>query len=91
MVSIDMRTGERIWTADIGSIETPWVLGDFIFVVTLDGQVVCLSSAQGRVRWVSQLRLLKTPMIAKGVSIGRGRCWQAAKFMSLFDRRNAGT
>ena len=23
MVSIDMRTGERIWTADIGSIETP--------------------------------------------------------------------
>ena len=82
MVSIDMRTGERIWTADIGSIETPWVLGDFIFVVTLDGQVVCLSSAQGRVRWVSQLPAFEDPMIAKGVSIGRGRCWQAAKFMS---------
>ena len=61
MVSIDMRTGERIWTADIGSIETPWVLGDFIFVVTLDGQVVCLSSAQGRVRWVSQLPAFEDP------------------------------
>ena len=61
MVSIDMRTGERIWTADIGSIETPWVLGDFILVVTLDGQVVCLSSAQGRVRWVSQLPAFEDP------------------------------
>ena len=61
MVSIDMRTGERIWTADIGSIETPWVLGDFIFVVTLDGQVVCLSSGQGRVRWVSQLPAFEDP------------------------------
>jgi outer membrane protein assembly factor BamB len=61
MVSIDMRTGERIWTTDIGSIETPWVLGDFIFVITLDGQLVCLSSAQGRVRWVSQLPAFEDP------------------------------
>ena len=61
MVSIDMRTGERIWTTDIGSIETPWVLGDFIFVISLDGQLVCLSSAQGRVRWVSQLPAFEDP------------------------------
>ena len=61
MVSIDMRTGERIWTADIGSIETPWILGDFILVLTMDGQLVCLSSAQGRVRWVSQLPAFEDP------------------------------
>lgn len=53
--AIDMRTGERVWTADVGSIETPWVIGDFILVMSLDGDLVCLSREQGRVRWVASL------------------------------------
>lgn len=52
MIALDIRTGERIWTADIGSAETPWVMGDYILVMTLEGQVICLSREQGRVRWV---------------------------------------
>ncbi|MBE8191011.1 MAG: PQQ-binding-like beta-propeller repeat protein [Alphaproteobacteria bacterium] len=52
MISLDIRTGERIWTADIGSAETPWVMGDYILVMSLEGQVICLSREQGRVRWV---------------------------------------
>ena len=53
--AIDVRTGERIWTADVGSIETPWVIGDFVLVMSLDGDLVCLSREQGRVRWVASL------------------------------------
>lgn len=54
--AIDLRTGERIWTTDVGSIETPWVLGEFVLLVSLDGQVICLSRDNGRVRWISQLQ-----------------------------------
>jgi len=55
MVAIDLRTGRRIWDQDIGSIQTPWVAGNFVFVVTSDAQVVAMSRDNGRVRWVRQL------------------------------------
>jgi outer membrane protein assembly factor BamB len=56
MVSIDMRSGERSWEADVAGVSTPWVAGDFGFVTTVDGQVACISLTDGRVRWVSQLQ-----------------------------------
>ncbi len=55
MVSIDIRTGERVWMSEFTSIETPWVAGDNIYLVTVDAEVVCLTRNQGRVRWVKQL------------------------------------
>ena len=55
MVAIDLRSGGRVWEQDIASVQSPWVAGDFLFVVTLEGQVVCLSRLDGRVRWVRQL------------------------------------
>jgi len=56
MVAIDMRSGERSWEADVASINTPWVAGNFAFVTTVDGQVACLALGDGRVRWVAQLQ-----------------------------------
>ncbi|MEQ9641104.1 MAG: PQQ-binding-like beta-propeller repeat protein [Alphaproteobacteria bacterium] len=56
MVAIDARTGERIWDLDIAGIETPWVAGEFIYVVTTSAEVVCVSRRDGRVRWVTQLQ-----------------------------------
>lgn len=55
MVSIDLRTGERVWTRDIAGVQTPWVAGDFIFLVTTKQEVVALSRRDGRVRWIRQL------------------------------------
>ncbi|WP_374444605.1 PQQ-binding-like beta-propeller repeat protein [Stella sp.] len=55
MVAIDLRTGNRIWEQEIGSLESPWVAGDFIYVLTPDSEVVCLSRGDGRIRWVRPL------------------------------------
>lgn len=54
-VAIDVRSGERIWTADVGSIETPWAMGDYVLIMGLDGKLICLSREQGRVRWIADL------------------------------------
>lgn len=59
MVSIDLRTGERIWTRNISGVQTPWVAGDFIYLITLDGEIAALSRRDGRIRWVTQLRRYK--------------------------------
>lgn len=55
MVAIDVRSGERVWTADVGSIEMPWVTGDSVIVITTDAEIVSLTRSLGRVRWVNQL------------------------------------
>jgi outer membrane protein assembly factor BamB len=55
MVSIDLRTGQRIWEQDIGGTEGPWVAGDFIFVISNDSELICLTRRDGRVRWVQEL------------------------------------
>ncbi|MEO1017310.1 MAG: PQQ-binding-like beta-propeller repeat protein, partial [Pseudomonadota bacterium] len=31
MASLDLRRGTRVWDADITSIETPWVAGDYVY------------------------------------------------------------
>ena len=56
MAAFDLRTGERLWDRDIVGVETPWVAGNFLFIVTTLAEVVCLSRDDGRIRWVQQLQ-----------------------------------
>ncbi len=55
MVAIDIRTGERIWDQDIAGVQSPWIAGDFLFVLTTANDLVCLSRREGRIRWVRAL------------------------------------
>jgi len=55
MVALNARTGARVWDQLIGGTETPWLAGDFIFLITNEAEVVCLWRRDGRVRWVLPL------------------------------------
>ncbi|HTS91873.1 MAG TPA: PQQ-binding-like beta-propeller repeat protein [Stellaceae bacterium] len=55
MVAIDLRTGDRIWEQDIGGSYSPWVAGDFLYVLTNDSDLVCLTRKEGRIKWVLDL------------------------------------
>lgn len=55
LVSIDIRTGERVWTIDVGGTQRPWVAGDYVYVITDNAKVLCVRRADGRVRWIRQL------------------------------------
>ena len=61
MVAIDQRTGRRIWEADLGGVEQPWIAGDFAYVVTSGAVVVCLTTREGLIRWVTPLQLYDDP------------------------------
>jgi outer membrane protein assembly factor BamB len=56
MAAIDLRRGLRVWEQEIGGIDMPWVAGNFIYVLTNDSQVICLTRDRGQIRWVHQLR-----------------------------------
>lgn len=60
-VSIDLRTGERVWTRDVPGVQTPWVSGDYIFLVTTDQEVVGMSRRDGRIHWLTKLDRWEDP------------------------------
>jgi len=55
MAAITLSTGDRAWSRDVGGIQTPWVAGDFIYVLSSDQRLLCLTRKEGRVKWVHQL------------------------------------
>jgi outer membrane protein assembly factor BamB len=59
MAAINLSTGDRSWSRDIGGIQTPWAAGDFIYVLSTDQQVICLTRKEGRVKWIHQLSRYK--------------------------------
>lgn len=61
MVSIDLRTGERAWTRDIGGVQTPWVAGDFLFLLTNSQELIAVSRRDGRIRWITPMPRWEDP------------------------------
>jgi len=55
LVAIDSRTGTRVWQREIGSAQTPWVVGNHIFVTSTEGELVALGRDDGAIRWVYKL------------------------------------
>ncbi len=72
MIGIDVRTGDRKWDQDLATLQTPWVAGDFIYLVTTDGELVCLSRQTGLIRWVRALGKFEDPEDKTGLIVWSG-------------------
>jgi len=55
MAAIDKERGGRVWDNSLGGTQMPWVAGDFIYVLTNDSEIVCLSRIDGRIKWITAL------------------------------------
>ncbi len=55
MVALELSTGQRLWEQNFAGISTPWIAGEWLFVVTDDAKLVCLSRSNGKARWIAQL------------------------------------
>lgn len=56
MASYELVTGQRLWELNVAGISTPWVAGEWLFVVTDDAKLLCVARATGKIRWISQLK-----------------------------------
>ncbi|MDX1483013.1 MAG: PQQ-binding-like beta-propeller repeat protein [Alphaproteobacteria bacterium] len=56
MVALSLASGTRVWQQAIGATETPWVAGDFIYLVSNDNVLLCVSRRDGRIVWGRSLR-----------------------------------
>jgi outer membrane protein assembly factor BamB len=60
-VAIDERTGVRVWEQEIGGVDTPWPVGDFVFELTNDNELVALARRDGRIYWTAPLARYEDP------------------------------
>ncbi len=56
-----LRTGNRIWERRVGSTETPWIAGNWLFLVTTEAELAAMDRRQGLVRWVKALQRFEDP------------------------------
>jgi outer membrane protein assembly factor BamB len=61
MVAVELITGQRVWELNVAGISTPWVAGEWVFVVTDRAQLLAISRASGKIRWISQLPGFRRP------------------------------
>lgn len=61
LVAIDLHTGRRLWEREVAGSQTPWLAGDWMFIVTLDQRAAALDSRTGTVAWVANLPRYKNP------------------------------
>ncbi len=72
MVSIDLRSGRRIWDKEIGGLSNPWVAGDYIFLLTNDAEVVAISRESGSIYWVQTLPQYEDPKTKDNTIVWNG-------------------
>ena len=58
-IALDLRSGRRLWERDVAAADTPWVAGDWVFLLTTGAEVACLGRDDGRVRWIASLQRFK--------------------------------
>lgn len=59
--AIDLQRGIRIWDQEIAGRQTPWLAGDFLYLVSSESELVCLSADDGGIRWVTQMPKFEDP------------------------------
>ena len=61
LVAIDIRSGVRIWEQEIAGTSTPWLVGDYLYIMTTTNSLVCIQTIDGRVRWVQSVPVYLDP------------------------------
>ena len=61
IAALELKTGTRLWDTNYGGSQAPWVAGDYVYVLTTDQELLCLTRDAGKVRWVTQLPKYEDP------------------------------
>jgi outer membrane protein assembly factor BamB len=56
MASYELVSGQRIWEINIAGISTPVSAGEWVFVMTDEGKLLCVARSSGKIRWISKLQ-----------------------------------
>ena len=84
MAAYELLTGQRIWELTLAGISTPSVVGEWVFTLTDDAQLLAIQRSSGRIRWLTQLDRWRDaedregPIFWTGPVLASGRLWIAS-------------
>lgn len=84
MAAYELLTGQRIWELTLAGISTPTVVGEWVFTLTDDAQLLAIQRNTGRIRWLTQLERWRDaddregPIFWTGPVLASGRLWIAS-------------
>lgn len=55
LISLDLRTGRRLWEREVATDQTPSIVGDWVFIVSAEQQIAAIGRTDGAVAWLTQL------------------------------------
>ncbi len=61
LAASDIKTGKRMWEQQISGGQSPWIAGDFMYVISNKNELVCLHARSGGIKWIKQLITYKNP------------------------------
>lgn len=56
MTAIDLATGQRVWQAELGGVQQPWLAGKVLYVLTNAADLVAVDAETGDVLWATPLQ-----------------------------------
>jgi outer membrane protein assembly factor BamB len=81
LAAIDRRTGQRAWARGFASTQTPLVIGDALFAVSVDSDLVAINNTTGAIKWVRQLRRFQDENARTGRIAWTGPVMAASKLI----------
>ena len=72
MLALDLRSGRRLWERETAGGDTPWVAGEWVYIVTANQQMAAMSREDGSVRWLIDLPRWTNPRRERGPILWRG-------------------
>lgn len=91
MISVAaIMTGQKSWERPVGSLNTPWLAGDSLFVLSTNNTLVSFVKYDGRIRWSTQLPRFgnpdekKEPITMKGPVLVDGKLAVVASTGQLY-------
>ena len=84
MAAYELVTGQRVWELNLAGISTPAIAGEWIFALTDEDKLLCITKGSGKVRWLSQLprwhviKKKKGDILWTGPVLAGNRLWVAS-------------
>lgn len=66
LIALDLQTGNRLWVKDISTVQTPWLSGNFLYILTSNNELVCINAPDGRIKWIGQFPNYSDPLLSWG-------------------------
>lgn len=89
MVAVDTRSGSRVWQQELGSTTSPWSVGDYVFAISNDQELLAIDRDGGGIRWIAQLDRYEDPEKREdpiqwvGPIVAGNRVWVASSIGTL--------